>query len=301
MAECTPPRGSNSPIKKLVHKGIERSLVGNEKVEKKINGHIDKMFECRAAKYCIQKSRVKITGQSCISRKHFESKIQTLIKEGGVVHGRLLADCRTNYGNVTVHAVRNMCATSKPMVNEALAMIGEEYDIEFDVGEVCAKLQVDTDVMMLDKSVSEEVDQLNLKLKTILEECELLSGQESGDVKILKQCASIKVFHKSLVDKSNECNFHSSAMRSIFEKASTTGSFPRHYSYRGIILYWEDICNKETDYQKVVRHLQNQDCEEGTTLYEEFESKMNQLRVAQNKYTIQVCLDGHDYEEEQVS
>ena len=105
MAEGTPPPGSNSPIKKLVHKGIERSLVGNEKVEKKINGHIDELFECRAAKNCLQKSRTKLTGQSCISRKHFESKIQTLIKEGGEVHGRLLADCRTNYGTVTVHAV----------------------------------------------------------------------------------------------------------------------------------------------------------------------------------------------------
>ena len=300
MAEGTPPPGSNSPIKKLVHKGIERSLVGNEKVEKKINVLIDKMYECRAARTCLQKSRSKIGGKSP-TRTHFDAIIKALIDEDGEVHGRLLADYRTNYGTVTVHAKRNLCATPKAMVNEALVMINEECDIEFDVGEVCVKLQVDTGAMNMDKSVSEEVQQLTLKLTTILEDCELSSGQESGDVKILKQCASIKVFQKVLFDKARGYNSHYNNMRSIFKEASTTGSFPRHYSYRGIILHWDDICNKEPYYNKVVRQLQEQDYEEGTTLYEEFESKMNHLRIAQNKYTIQVCLDGHDYEEEQVS
>lgn len=305
MTKSTTPLVSNSPIKKLKHKEIERSLVGNEFVEKKIKGHIDKMFECRAARNCLTKSRIKLTGQSCITRKHFESKIQTLIQEDGDVHGKLLADCHTNYGTVTVHAKKNMCATSRPMVKEALARIGEEYDIEFDVGKMCTKLQVDTSNMVADKSVSEEIKQLNVKLKTILEECELLSSQECEllssqeleDFKILTRCASIKVFHKLLVDKSSEYNFHYNEMKSIFEEESTTGSFPRHYSYRSIILHWDDICNKETDYTKVVKHLQKQDCEEDSTLYEDFEYEMNELRKAQNKYTIQVCLDGHDYEE----
>ena len=93
MAEGTPPPGSNSPIKKLVHKGIERSLVGNEKVEKKINGHIDELFECRAAKNCLQKSRTKLTGQSCISRKHFESKrLQSQVVEDTNVQPLVLTD-----------------------------------------------------------------------------------------------------------------------------------------------------------------------------------------------------------------
>lgn len=297
MAESTTPLVSNSPIKKLVHTGKERSLVGNEDVEKKIKGHIDKMFECRAARNCLTKSRHKLTGQRSIPREHFESKIKTLIQEGGDVHGKLLADCHTNYGTVTVHAKQNMCATSKPMVKEALAKIGKEYDIEFDVGKMCTKLQVDTSNMVTDESVSKEIEQLNSKLKTIQEECKLLSSQESEDLKIVKQCASIKVFHKLLVDKSKEYNFHYNKMKSIFEEKSTTGSFPRHYSYRSIILHWDDICNKETDYTKVVKYLQKQDYEEDSTLYEDFEYEMNKLRKAQNKYTIKVCLDGHDYED----
>ena len=289
-------------IKKKKHNKKLRKLEGNEKIAKELNNCIDKMIETRAAVITNLKTRHELTGQSSDTRKHFKEDIEKQAKSDKYSDSPLL-DIMSNYGTLTVLTKRNLTCTSKSMVNSALSSLRVEYEAEIDLGNIKNKLCVDTDELKIKEIVMKRVDEYNKYLNKLKVDCVLYPDTDGKtpdeeSVAIIKKIASLKAFQKYLYEEKNKYLAYYNRMKDIFEKESTTGTFPRFYSYEGVTLTWDDICVKENYYQKVKRYLENKDLEDDEQLFDKFEKQMNKLRKEQNKYTIKILLDGYDYDSE---
>ena len=278
----------------LIHNGIDRKLKGNEEIEAALKKNIDHMIQLYPSKQCLQTTRTKLTGQSCFIRKYLEKEFN----DDYHTHGKLLINEKTNYGTIRVSSKKSLMCTSIAMTKEALKLMEEDYDMEVDVEGISQKVTLDTTRIKIDDSVIEGVEKQNDKLKNIQSECEILENLHTGEHdKIIKQCASLKQFMSLLYPASLEYNATYNKLKEIFVEASTNGTFPRFYEYRGVILTWKGLKSSEGYYDKIVRHLQEKDIEDESCLYEDFKSEMIKLNKKQNKYTIEIAdLDCYDYE-----
>lgn len=80
--------------------------------------------------------------------------------------------------------------------------------------------------------------------------------------------------------------------KDIFRKASTTGTFPRLYEYKGVIFAWKDITFIGGYDSRVSAYLVNTD----PTLYDKYQQHLIDIRTSCNEQRIMFSLDDYDYD-----
>lgn len=80
--------------------------------------------------------------------------------------------------------------------------------------------------------------------------------------------------------------------KDIFKNASTRGTFPRMYEYKGVIFTWKDIRDVIAYNTRVTTYLLNRD----PILYDNFQLHLNDIRTERNETRIMFSLDDYDYD-----
>jgi len=287
-----PIRGGNPfpsiPPKKLV--GLrrtrpKRTLKGNEDVQKLLETQMD-MMETNYPYYAMVGSlRGALTGQSCIPKKHFEEEMKT---------DYILINKETNYGNIVLKSIPSV-SENNSSIREALdnMNIEEGHIMKEELKKQRYTIQVNTGVLKMSNPVIRKTDELLLEFQSVIDGFEIDEGDDTEN--IIRYITSRKYFMKKLWEQSREYFSAYNKCKGIFERASTIGSFPRLYMYKGICLDWADITEKTVLKSCVLNYLHDCDKRDNTKMFIQYKAELKKISVKNNKRQPFYTLDGFDY------
>ena len=120
-------------------------------------------------------------------------------------------------------------------------------------------------------------------------------GLSDDDVQLIKYVTPRKNLMKMLYDDGQKYVHAYNEMKKIFEKESTTGTFPRLYRYNGVSLHWNNISESYKMGPTVINYFKDYDIEHKTKKLEQFRTHLREISYRHNKTTIIYRLDGFDY------
>jgi len=270
----------------LKRKRAKRTLKGNENIQKMINEQID-IMESKFPYYSMVVScRSALTGQSCVPKKHFEEKMKT---------DHILINEETNYGTIVVKSVP--CISDRnSYIREALDNMGiqESHIRKEELRKQRYILQVDTSYLKMSDHVIMKSDELLEGLQSAINGFDI---DEDDGTNIIRYITSRKYYMKKLWDESTKYLSAYNRCKDIFERATTFGSFPRLYVYKGVCLGWADITEKSTLKCNVINYFNDHDKRYNTKLHSQFKAELKKISTKYNKRKLCYTLDGYDYTE----
>ena len=268
------------PIKFVIKKRVNRTLEGQEDIKHKIDTEIDGMYKYAAAYSFYSSLRCQITGTGSCPKKYIK-QIENPIS--------ITAD--TSYG--TIALLPNLLNSGRNAdVKKALEMLG----VDIPEKEYYAKyiLKVHTNEMRLSPEVRSQKLLLANEFKKIIEQMEIQSNAlESDELELLKFVAVRKEMMRRIFFDSRKYFSHYNSCKSIFEKESTVGTFPRIYEYRKIRLFWNEGVGSISN--TVKSYLSKIDKEEESDLLVQYNQIITDISYENKNYTFEITLDGFDY------
>jgi hypothetical protein len=269
----------------------------NREIKKKIDEQIDELSKYKGWHYVAAWLRRQVSFPNALPQKYFTAK--------GLTKSEELLKYDTNYGEISVLSTNMMsCGTKKSMVKEALFESGIDLDELEKRPEISEKnvVKIDTEEVKKSQEYMHIRAKFSRQLKKYTDECEIYG--EGGDLdteqkNMIKYLAVHRRLLKDIMDDSRRYTYAYNSLREIFTEASTKGDFPRYYQYNNVVCRWEDSTTRITNfYRSVTEYLDQYDLKNNTNKLLEFNAKMDELRIKENRYKIRFMLDDEDFEEE---
>lgn len=264
----------------------KRRLKGNEDIEQQIKDKIDIMSEYSPAYSMVGSMRQALTGQSCLPKRMLSKIIET---------PQIIFDVQTNYGNIVVQS-QERTAETNPIVYEALEVMGVDESTIITESFNKYSLGVITEGLKQNDDVIRKTQELLEVLQEYLNEFEMdEEGLSKENIELIKYITPRKNFMKTIYDDSRKYVHAYSEMKKLFEKESTTGTFPRNYRYNGVVMYWNNISESYKLTQVVPQYFKNYDIKHKTSKHEEYRQHLRDISKKYKKTSLRYTLDGFDY------
>ena len=149
--------------------------------------------------------------------------------------------------------------------------------------------------MLLNKKVLDEKKKLTDLLTDTLETMEIKThGLDEDQIKLVRFVTARKYMLKFVYKKAKQFVSSFNNLKQIFTKHSTgVRTFPRLYKYRDVYLYWGE--GSITTSLSAFQHLNRLDEENGTALFTEFQNRLKDIAIVDNKFKYDIALDNFDY------
>ena len=270
------------PIKFVIKKRVNRTLEGQEDIQTQLNKHIDRMHECTSHYSFALELRSSLTGQASFPKKYIRD-----------LENPSPFSTDTNLG--TISFIPGIMISQRKAhiedILEKMQIILPEDQNEYGMTYI---LKSEKTKMFLNSKVLDEKKELIEQLGQTLATMEIKTdGLDEEQIKLVRFVTGRKHMLKLVYKKAKQFVSNFNNLKKIFRKHSTTGTFPRIYHYRDVYLYWGEGLN--TISYSAYKHLHLLDEENGTALFEEFQKRLKDIGIAENKFKYDINLDNFDY------
>ena len=277
---------SISPIAPTLKKK-PKCRVKDEATTLQLQAIIDDMIKYRAAYSFKAKLRTSYSLPSTLTKNHLNE----------VLSGKDSSSrASTNYGDVNIAAIRKTAHTIsvyKEIVDElGLDKLGLGVR-----GDAKCKytLKVETSALNELPEVQKRSGELIEELGKRLEAYELDTSDGVVHDEYYHNIAPRLSMAKEIFNDAVKYLHAYNRLRDLFTKVSTKGTYPRMFSYRGVVLMWQDIFTVGGYVPMVKAFIQQKDLEDKSTLSEQFKEKITAIAERENLITHVFLLDDYDY------
>tara|TARA_R110000822_G_scaffold152269_2_gene291559 strand:+ start:56 stop:937 length:882 start_codon:yes stop_codon:yes gene_type:complete len=266
-------------------KGLKR--VADEKTTLQLQQLIDELSLYRAASSYKAHLRAVITGSSTKMKEHVSERLTELDQT---------AQASTSYGDVNILVVDKMAHNAEYYTKtlEALNII-EDFNDPTSSGMFKCKLVVKSTSLNVLPEVVKRTYELVDELEQRLSECKVMESDSVVDEHYYKFVAPRLSMAKDIHADTVKYNQIYNKIKVLFSAVSSTGTYPRVFSYKGFCMHWEDVFTSSNYINKVKTYISAKDFAEGTDLKKRFDLALSQFCKQDNLITHKYLLDQEDY------
>lgn len=270
-------------------KGLNR--VADEETTRQLHQLIDELCQYRAASSYKAHLRSTITGVRTNIKAHVSERLTELNQ---------MALASTTYGDVNIMVVDKVAHNTEyyDKVLEELNLI-EEFKSSLStgnsLGKFKCKLVVKTTSLNSEPEVMEKSLELVRELEARFAKCEIIETDSIVDEQYHKFIAPRLAMAKEIQNDAMIYNQIYNKIKVLFESVSTGGNYPRVFSYKGFVMYWEDIYTSSNYADKVRAFIAAKDFRDGLDLKKRYKVAHEKLCKQDNLITHRYLLDQEDY------
>lgn len=274
---------------KLRHNGVKRTIEGNEHIVDQLHMAIDEMTKYRAANFVRCSMRATCTGAYSVPKKYMTKVL--IDRDVDTI------SVQTGNGEFTAARCGSICRKTS-YLEAVMKKLGLTFEFEKIAKSEKYMLRMETLEMKKCEQVTTGIKDILQRYDEFAKTVEIEgTGDEEMDEYIL-YITKRALFINTLKDDNRKYLAAYNRAKSIFKESSTTGTFPRTYSYGGVLMYWEEIENISSFNTQLSEYLKAIDRSSGEeeSINELFEAELLEYnRIHNDHFKVLFLIDKYDY------